>query len=138
MPAELKINGLKELVEALKKLPAELVTEAGPIVAAQADEMAHHVRAYYAAHRKTGNLEAHLNVTTEIDAVSATARVKNTAFHAKLFERGTGLRSYNGASRGSMPKADDFIPIAIVRRKIMLAALVDLVRRAGLTVETTA
>ena len=137
MPAELKINGLNELIQELRRLPPALVRDAGPIVHAQAEEMARQVQAAYGPHRQTGNLESHLSVTLEGGASYATARVKNSAYHAWIFENGTGPRNYNGKNRGVMPAQHVFIPIAIRRRAVMVAALTELVERAGLTVTTT-
>ena len=130
----LVIHGLDELRRALLQLPAELVREAGPIVAAPAEYLASLVRSEYSAHQKTGNLLRHLTIEVSTDAVSASARVKNTARHAKIFEIGTVKRNYNGANRGTMPAARSFIPTAIIRRRVMVEALVELVERAGLTV----
>jgi len=131
---KLTITGLDELRRALLTLPAELVREAGPIVAAPAEYLASLVRSEYAAHQKTGNLLRHLRVDISTTAVSASARVSNNAFHAQIFERGTVKRNYNGANRGTMPAARSFIPTAIIRRRVMVEALVELVERAGLTV----
>ena len=131
---KLTINGLDELRRALLQLPAELVREAGPIVAAQAEYLASLVRSEYSAHQKTGNLLRHLKIDIASDAVSATARVSNNAHHAHIFEKGTVKRNYNGANRGVMPAARSFIPTAIIRRRVMVEALVELVERAGLTV----
>jgi hypothetical protein len=130
---QLRINGLTELRAALKALPPELVREAGVIVHAQADAAAREMTAAYPVH--TGNLRSHLRVELGGDAVSATARVRNTAKHAYIFEKGTGPRSWaSGKSTGSMPAGAVFIPIAMQRRRIMLGALIDLVERSGLHV----
>jgi len=134
---QLRIDGLAELREALKALPAELVGEASAIVHAHADAAAHEIGAGYPV--KSGNLRAHLRVEFGNDAVSATARVRNTARHAYLFETGTKARRWkNGKNTGAMPAGRVFIPIAIQRRRIMLSALIDLVTRAGLHVSGAA
>ena len=73
----LQIHGLTELRAALLKLPPDLVREAGVIVHAQAEAMAHAVQSQYPV--KTGNLRNHVQVELASDGVSATARVKNTA-----------------------------------------------------------
>ncbi len=132
---QLRINGLSELRAALQQLPPALVNEASVIVQAHADEAMRQMAAGYARHVRSGNLLAHLRLETASDAVSATARVRNTAKHAYIFEHGTGPRRWaSGKSTGSMPEGRLFIPIAMQRRRIMLAALVDLVERAGLKV----
>jgi hypothetical protein len=134
---QLQINGLAELRAALLKLPAELVQEAGVIVHAQAEAAAQEIAGAYPVH--TGNLRNHLRVELGGDAFSATARVKNTARHAYIFERGTGPRRWaSGKSTGRMPVGNVFIPIAMQRRRIMLAALIDLVEKSGLHVSGAA
>ena len=136
---QLRINGLDELRKALLALPPELVRESGVIVHAQAEEAARQITAAYASHTRTGNLAGHVRVDLGGDAVSASARVRSTAKHAYIFERGTGSRRWaNGKSTGTMPAGNVFIPIAMSRRRIMTAALVDLIERSGLTVTGTA
>jgi len=127
---KLTIHGLDDLRQALLRLPAELVHEASVVVQANADDQKRYVEAEYAAHVKTGNLLRHLSVEVAVDAVSATARVKNNAFHAHFFESGA-VR----ANRGTMKPIGHFVPYAILRRRAMVAALVELVERAGLTVQ---
>jgi HK97 gp10 family phage protein len=138
MNAQLKITGLDELRAALKKLPADLQREAAVIVQAQAEQMAVEVQGQYPS--VTGNLRSHMQVTISSDAVGGvSARVKNTAKHSHLYEKGTKARAWkNGKSTGVMPAQPTFIPIAILRRRVMVAALVDVVERAGLTVTTSA
>jgi hypothetical protein len=122
-----------ELRAALKKLPAELVHEAGAIVRAQADATMTAAAAAYPVH--TGNLRKGLSLELFGDSVSAVARVRNRAFHAYIFEEGTRPRRWAaGKSTGTMPAGHVFIPIAMLRRRIMTAALIELVERAGLTV----
>jgi hypothetical protein len=133
----IKIDGLTELRAALLKLPPELVREAGVIVHAQAEAAANEIRGAYPAH--TGNLRNNVRVELAGDAVSATARVKNTAKHAYIFESGTATRHWaSGKSTGTMPAGRVFIPIAMQRRRIMLAALIDLVERSGLHISGAA
>jgi hypothetical protein len=130
---QLRLDGVNELRAALKALPPELVREAGVIVHAQADAAAREMAGAYPVH--TGNLRNHLRIELSGDAVSATARVRNTARHAAIFEYGTGPRRWaSGKSTGRMPAGRVFIPIAMQRRRIMLSALIDLVERAGLHV----
>jgi len=135
--ARLTIVGLEELRAALKALPPELVREAGVVVHAQAEAAAQEMRVAYPVH--TGNLRNHVRVELAGDAVSATARVRNTAKHAYMFESGTGPRHWKaGKNTGRMPAGRVFIPIAMQRRRIMLAALIDLVERFGLHVSGAA
>ena len=129
----LKIDGLAELREALKQLPADLLNEASVVVHAQAQATHAIISARYPV--VTGNLKQHLKIELGRDAVSVSARVKNTAKHAWIFENGTAARRKgNGASTGRMPAHHLFVSTAMARRRLMYAALVDIVRRAGLTV----
>jgi hypothetical protein len=133
----IKIDGLTELRAALKEMPPAVVREATVIVHAQAEAAANEIRGAYPVH--TGNLRNHVRVELAGDAVSATARVKNTAKHAYIFESGTGPRHWaNGKNTGTMPVGKVFIPIAMQRRRIMLAALIDLVERSGLHISGAA
>jgi len=132
--AALTISGLTELREALKKLPPELVRDAAVLVDAEANEAARQITAGYPT-GPTGNLKAHVVVEIATDAVSARARVKSTAKHAHIFEYGTAARRWaNGKSTGRMPVGGVFVPIVIARRRVLVAALIELVERAGLKV----
>ncbi len=133
---KLHIYGLNELRTALTKLPDDLKREAAVIVHAQAEAARSLIAARYPV--VTGNLRNRLTVELGSDPVSATARVKNRAKHAWLFEFGSGPRRRgNGARTGRMPAGHVFVPIAMARRRIMMAALIDLLERAGLTVTGT-
>jgi len=141
MNAKLEIKGLDELRAALKKLPADLQREAAVIVQATADAMALDVLGQYAV--KTGNLRSHVRVETTSDVVGGiTAKVVSRARHAYIYETGgEGKERHwkkNGKSTGVMPAKRIFAPVAPLRRRIMTAALVDLVQRAGLTVTGSA
>jgi len=133
----LVIVGLNELRATLQKLPDELLGEATAIVHAQAEAAHREISAAYPVH--TGNLRSQLRIELGTDGRSATARVRNTAKHAYLFEAGSGpRRRASGGNTGRMPAGRVFIPIAMQRRRIMLAALIDLVRRSGLHVSGAA
>ena len=135
----LRIDGLNELRTALLALPPALVREAAVIVHAQAEAAVREIAAGYAAHTRTGNLRNGLRVELRDDRDSSTARVRNVAHHAWLFEKGSGPRRWaNGKSTGTMPAGQVFIPIAIQRRRIMLSALIDIVERTGLHVSGAA
>ena len=134
MAAQLKITGLSDLRQQLKKLPDDLKREAGVIVLAQAEQMAVELQARYPI-GPTGNLRSHVRVESATDQVSASARVKSAAKHAHMYETGTKERRWKrGKSTGAMPATPTLVPIAVLRRRVMVAALVDLVERAGLTV----
>jgi hypothetical protein len=133
----LRIDGLTDLRRALLALPPELVAEAGVIVVAQAEAAASEMAGAYPV--GTGALRNGLRVEVAGDHVSAKAVVRNRARHAAIFEYGTAARHWaNGKSTGRMPAGRVFIPIAMQRRRIMLAALIDLVERSGLHVSGAA
>jgi hypothetical protein len=155
MIAKFNLIGLEALRAGLKRLPDELKTEAAVIVHAQAQAMAMEVQARYPT-GPTGNLKSGVRVDLYGDAVSVSARVRSTAAHAYLYETGGKgqERHYTGQGRvktrknpvgwkvgkstGVMPAKPTFVPIAILRRRVMVAALWDLLERAGLTVTTSA
>lgn len=133
----LRIEGLDELRKALLTLPDELVRDASEIVQAQANEAARRIASAYPI--VSGNLHDHLRVEVRSQTPeSASVTVRNTAKHAWLFEHGSKPRRWaSGKKTGSMTKHPTLIPIAIQRRRIMLAALIDLVKRTGLDVTGT-
>jgi hypothetical protein len=142
---QLRLDGLAELRKALQALTPELVREAGEIVQAAAADAARQITAAYPM--RTGNLRGGMHVEIRRDATTAAASVQNTARFqhgpwpaaAWIFEKGTGPRQWaRGKKTGKMPTGKVFVPIAIQRRRIMLAALIDLVERAGLHVTGTA
>lgn len=145
----LDLSGFPELVEALRKLPMEFVADGAAIVHAHAIEAGRQIEASYPV-GPTGNLKRGVRVEVETSAVHATARVRSTAHHSWLFEHGSKPRYWNGSTTkrkrpwsgarkftGSMSAHKDtasFITIAMRRRELMKAALIELVERAGLTV----
>lgn len=130
--AEYAFTGMGALIAALERLPDELRQEADGVVHATADLMAADVRAAYEQHRHTGNLAEHVVVEKGAPAGGELrARVKSTARHAHMFERGTvqRFRASNGANRGTMPAANVFIPRAIKHREEMVRRLIGIVRK---------
>jgi hypothetical protein len=128
-----KFDGLDELRAALKQLPAQLVSEATPIVHAHASAAAAQITAAYPY--RTGALQGGVSVTLRNDAVSASARVVSRAKHANIFEKGTGPRRWrNGKNTGRMPAGNVFIPRAIDNRRAMNDDLIAFVERLGFDV----
>jgi hypothetical protein len=127
-------NGLAELREALRNLPADMTAEASHVVEGAANAAAADIKAGYPV--RTGNLRDHVFVSHQDKGrFSAGAVVKNTAKHAALFEHGTQARHNSlGANRGSMPPGRVFIPAVIKRRRIMYQQLRALLERHGLKV----
>ena len=138
MPSKLELKGLAEFRRALQQLPEDLAEEASTIVLAQADEAQRQIRTAY-PEGPTGNLRRGVTVERNKSKFSTRGIVRSRAPHAHLFERGTGpRRTDKGANRGWMPAADpseQMIPIVIRRRRAMVEALKDLVRRAGFKVD---
>lgn len=127
------LEGLAELTQALRELPAVLNQEAAGIVFGAADQAKDEIVAAYPEH--TGNLKSHVTVSHSGGAFGTSAIVKNTAKHAWIFENGTQARhTAIGANRGSMPPGHVFIPIAIRKRREMVHNLAELVRREGFEV----
>lgn len=136
MSNKLMLSGFEELKAALRQLPQHLAAEAGGIVTAHAESAATRVRAAYAEHRHTGNLERGVKVDrVVVENAGAAARVRSTARHAFIFENGTQARHTGlGWNRGAMPPGHVFVPIAIRERAAMVDELIAMVEREGLTV----
>ncbi len=136
MSASLRFDGLSELREQLRNLPAELTAEASGIVTEAATSAEGEVRAKYEAHARSGNLAKGLRVThVDSGKYSAGALLKSTAPHANLFENGSQARHNDiGANRGSMPPAHVFVPAVMRARRRMWGQLKAMVERSGLTV----
>lgn len=133
--ASIQMEGLTELREALKQLPADLTQEAAVIVWAHAEAAKQEIQAKYPVN--TGNLAGSMTIDRRTAVYTASALLKNRARHAYIYEHGSEMRyTDTGVSRGKMPPGRVFIPIAIRHRTIMTHALIDLVRRAGFQVST--
>ncbi len=134
--AQLRFDGLNELREQLRNLPAELTSEASTIVDSTAREAEAEIRGEYESHRRSGNLAKRLRVTrVDQGKYSAGALLKSTAPHANLFENGSQARHTDiGANRGSMPPAHVFVPAVVRARRRMFEKLKAMLQRNGLTV----
>lgn len=133
---KLEMVGLKELHRDLANLPEELTDEASLIVGQHALEAQTQVVDAYPS--RTGRLKRGVTKDHYRGRFTTHWIVKSRAPHAHLFERGTGQRqTARGANRGRMPPAPSgqaMVPIVIRRRRVMVEALKDLVRRAGFLV----
>lgn len=138
MSAKVTLEGLEELREALRSLPADLTREAEDIVVRHATQAEQDIQSNYPRH--TGNLKQGMRMEVEHATYGVSARVRSTAKHAFIFENGTVQRkTRNGANRGAMPAASSaqaFIPQVIRQRRAMTADLIALVERAGFQVST--
>lgn len=137
MSVKLEMQGLAELRKALEQLPEELTEEASTIVGQHALQAQQQVVDAYPS--RSGRLKRGVTKDHYRGRFTTHWIVKSRAPHAHLFERGTGQRqTAKGANRGRMPPAPSgqaMIPIVIRRRRAMVEALKDLVRRAGFTVD---
>jgi hypothetical protein len=135
----LEFTGLKELREALRRLPQELKAEAQKIVMTAATNAGGEIKAAYDTHTKTGNLSRGVQVrSSEASAFSAGAIVVSRAKHAWIFENGTQARHTDiGANRGAMPPGRVFIPVVMRRRRRMYYELIEIVEKQGLQVTGT-
>lgn len=138
MGVRLQWSGLQEFRSALRELPEDLASEAEAIVVAHATEAERTVIAGY-PEGPTGNLKRGVRLQVEGSKVGVRATLRSRAFHAHLFERGSGRRrTRTGANRGSMPAAPEqqrLVPKAIRVRARMTRALISLVERAGFKVQ---
>jgi len=134
---KIAINGLEELREQLRALPADLAREAGVIVQAHAQAAFSEMQQKYAEHDFTGNLRRGLTIRNEFTGGQFAVRwiVRNRAPHAYWAEHGTEMRqTTTGVGRGRMPPLHIFIPIAMRKRELMVQALAGVVRRHGMRV----
>lgn len=130
MSASLSLDGVKEIREALERLPEQLTRdEFGPIVRASAEGLAGELKSSYA--RVTGTLADRVVVEPGRSGNGLMAKVRSKAPHAHLYEYGTVRRRTNetGANRGSMPARPIFVPAAIRARERMVRACADAFRR---------
>lgn len=136
----LQMNGLDELRRELRQLPEDLAREASAIILAHAEDAGRRVRTAY-PEGPTGNLKHRVTVNQEAGRFGTRALVRSRAPHAWIFEKGTrDRRTHSGANRGRMPAAPEsqqMIPIVIRVRRLMVAALIQLVEKAGLTVTSS-
>lgn len=136
-----RFDGLNELYAALRRLPAELASEAQGVIADASTAAASELRAAYPV--KTGKLQGGVTVNTlNAGRWGAAALVKSTATAGKtsiplshIVDSGTSQprRTAKGANRGQMPRGNIFVPIVMRHRARMEAALRAIVTRAGFT-----
>jgi hypothetical protein len=147
MPNRLRLDGLRELKDALRHLPTGLRDDARGVVEAHAEAAATTSRALYPIgpsrffkrlgyHYPGGNLRAGIKVVEGVRSqFGVQYQVKSTSPHAWLFENGSELRhTAAGIARGRMPAGKVVIPTAIRERLAMYGDLRDVLTRAGLTV----
>jgi hypothetical protein len=132
MSASVVFEGLDELRAQLRSLPADLAAEASGIVIGKATEAFQEIHDGYPD--VSGTLRDRLTLLTNPSAVGAGAILKNTDPIAWIFENGSQVRLFDGASRGAMPPGHVFIPIAQRKRREMYEQLQAMLVEHGLTV----
>jgi hypothetical protein len=119
-------SGMADLIRGLEQLPEQLKGEAAHIVEGSANGMAAAVRQAYPI--KEGDLVKGVVVEKQSPL---RVRVRNTARHSHLYERGTVQRATagTGANRGTMPAKPTFIPAAVKARARMVTDLTTMLKR---------
>ena len=142
MSSRLELKGLSELQRALRSLPEDLRDEAAVIVLAQRDEAHRQLGAAY-AEGKTGRLRRGVTSEQDVSRFSVRGVLRSRAPHANLWEQKNPPKkrqTSKGYNRGTMrttPENQKMIPIAIRRRRAMVNALIELVKREGFQVTQT-
>lgn len=144
--AQLKINGLEELLEELRDAPREIQSKAERIIRNATYSAAHHIRMTYERHRTPGPLKSnqrHLadNVVVRFqgsETGAAVGRVLVDAPHAHIFERGTAIRRWNNPPKntGAAPAHHVVSKISSAKRRQMHEELRELLSAQGLKVTT--
>src|SRR5687767_1563342 len=126
MPNGVTFQGFAEFRRALHEMPARVQEKSGYITEDAGVSMGASLRADY-PEGPTGNLRKGVRVE-QIGPYSW--RVRSTARHSFIFNRGTGRRrtKRKGANRGVMPAANLFIPTATRTRAMMNSRLVAMVQ----------
>lgn len=132
--ASVKWDGLQELRDALRKLPAELTADASGIVNSAGTGAKDEIVAAYAEGRK-GNLKRGVTTEEQHTKFGVSVVVRSRAKHAWLYEYGSAPReTRKGKDRGSMPAKPTFVPIVVRRRRTMYERLKALLVSKGLLV----
>lgn len=139
MASRVDVSEIQRFREELRALPEDIANEAGGIVLAHASDAAQGIRAAY-PQGKTGNLRRGVTIQQKHSGrAGVSAIVRSRAKHASIFEKGTVQRhTKKGANRGAMPQPQEserMIPVVVRTRGRLMAALIDLVQRAGFTVQ---
>jgi len=132
-----EIQGLREFLNELQKLPDEMTDEATAIVQAHAKDAQREIVNDYP--EVTGTLKRSVSYDDQSRSrVSARAVVRSRAFHVWMFENGTRQRKtsrgWNRGAAKAAPVSEKAIVAAMAHRSRMIAALIALVRRAGFEV----
>lgn len=144
MTVDFKLDGLNELITALKHLPEELVQDAEQIVSDATYAAGDEVKTIYQRFAdETGgsmhDLISGVVVTVDRQPRRVVGHVKSTSGFAWMFEHGTKIRkTRKGWNRGQIKPLHAVIPTCMRHRRVMYARLADMLRRAGLLVSEAA
>lgn len=130
----LTFEGLEELKDELRRLPAELRDEGNTIGMNRAERARAAIDADYP--RRAGHLKKGLKIRVIASGPFGFAiEVLNTDKDAMTFEIGSQARHTTlGANRGSMPAGHVFVPHVQRHRRAMFQELKDMLVRHGLVV----
>jgi hypothetical protein len=132
--AHFEFNGLEELIEALRTLPARLAVQGGRIVETHGNRAEATIKAGYPV--RLGDLRDKLTHVHTATPFGARSVIKNTSQHAAPFELGSeGVRvTKAGWNRGRMPPNPLFTQTMRRERRAMYRDFGDLLTREGLVV----
>jgi hypothetical protein len=130
----LEWQGLTEVRQALLHLPADLTSDATPIVDHATETAATSLRQAYPL-GETGKLRQGVKVSVRASAAAVVGEVKSTSPHAHLWEFGTQNRhTRKGWFRGRETPHQGLVGIAVRVRRRMNEQLIALVKAAGFDV----
>jgi hypothetical protein len=129
-----RVDGVTELIDALKQMPERLGAQAQVIVPAHAHRAADQIVAAYTAHRRSGRMADTVKVIEQRSRYGVSVQVRAASPEAHLFEFGTQARHSNLRATGAMPAANIFVPIAQRERRGMYGDLKELLTSEGFTV----
>jgi hypothetical protein len=130
---KLVFEGLPDLLEDLKTLPADLVDDAVDVIEQTTSDAAATIRGDY--HVRTGRLRNGVSSRVDQSGTRVVGMVTNRSPLANIYENGTQARHTDiGANRGSMPPGHVFVPTMIRKRRQMYERLKDVIARRGLAV----
>lgn len=129
MEVSVTFTGLREMIDRLKRMPAEIQHEADEVIAEVSQVMAASVKRRY-RRGPTGKLQRGVRVRK---LAPMAHQVRSGAPHAHLYEFGTKVRTNKkGANRGSMPRFGPIFSVEKMRASHgFRAKLTQVLRDAG-------
>lgn len=139
MSLQFVVEGLDDLIQALRTLPENLANEAAGIIEHSTQSAAARIREGYPARAEKLRRGVKTKITrsgvTVVGRVSSTAKTSEGISLALLFEIGTQARhNALGANRGSMPAGHVAVPIIQREQRAMYDQLRQLLSDHGLEV----